>query len=124
MARDGCNLSFGASNERQPGYRGPTQVIERDADDTGLCARLAPGSPEPIRCPWSAVHGGQDDGAALVLRGGVERFLERGADRNCHSDGTARTLAYTRQHRGESYHPGAFRMPIILPSHLSQSAHP
>jgi hypothetical protein len=32
VARDGCDLSFGAADQRQPGCGGPTQVNKGDPD--------------------------------------------------------------------------------------------
>jgi hypothetical protein len=48
VARDGCDLSFGAADQRQPGCGGPTQVIKGDPDYACFRACLAPGGTETV----------------------------------------------------------------------------
>jgi hypothetical protein len=51
MSGDGRDRRLGAFGERQPRHRGPAQIIERDAHDASLSARLAPRCAEAVGSP-------------------------------------------------------------------------
>jgi hypothetical protein len=80
VSGDSRDLRFGAATDRKPRHRRSAQVMERNANDTGALARLAPRGAEAIGRPRLAVAGREHD--RRTLRSRIERGLKRCADRD------------------------------------------
>jgi hypothetical protein len=83
MSGDRRNLGFRCSRECESGDGSTSQIVEGDADDPGFCPRLGERRSKPVRCPRLAFGSQENDGAQA--RRGIQRDLERGADRNADS---------------------------------------
>lgn len=91
MARNGRDLCLCTSSERQPRYGRSTQVVESDANYSGLLARFAPRRAEAVGSPRLFIRRRENYWSVFYFCGPVERGFQRRADWDGDANGTTST---------------------------------